>query len=466
VIIKSDRKHFAYIHQTSSKMKKYLFILILIAGIITAQSCSKINGENSNTNSESSIPELLSINTNVGLETEREALLTAYDKAILTLKTNPQNLKAYLTLAQVFITEARLSGNTGYYNVAAVKMIDHVLEQKSTDKDINFEALTLKAGVLLSMHQFKDALDVANAAYKISEHNAQILGALVDANVELGNYAVAVQYCDKMVQLRPDIRSYSRVSYLRQIHGDNAGAIEAMKMAVEAGLPGAESTEWARVVLGDLLLMTGDINNATICYETALGLRKNYPYAEAGLGRLEKTKKNYAEAIKHTENAINTLTDVAFVNQLAEIYALKGDNEKAEEIYEDVVDLLEKGEKEQNKEDALVKHNGSRELASAYSHTNELGKALKNAQEDLALRPLNNDANELIAWIYYLDGDYTNAKMHADKMLSTNTKNPTTLYKAGLIYTKSGDTEKGKMLIAEAKEINVSISESLFLSSK
>ncbi len=452
--------------QTPSKMKKYLFILILIAGIITVQSCSRINGENSSLNSENAIPELLTINSNVGLETEREDLLTAYDKAILTLKTNPQNLKAYLILAQVFITEARLSGNTGYYNNAATKMLNHVLEQKSTDSDINFEALTLKAGVLLSMHQFKDALNVATEAYKISEHNAQLLGVFVDAHVELGNYNEAVKYCDKMIQLRPDIRSYSRVSYLRQIHGDNAGAIEAMKMAVEAGLPGAESTEWARIVLGDLLLMTGDLTNAELCYETALGLRKNYPYAEAGLGRLEKAKKNYAEAIKHTENAINALTDVAFVNQLAEIYALKGDSEKAEEIYNDVVDLLEKGEKEQNKEDAAIKHNGDRELATAYMYTKELGKAIKHAKEDLESRPTNNDANELAAWIYYMQKDFSNAKMHADKMLSTNTKNPTTLYKAGLIYTNSGESEKGKTLIAEAKEINGSIEESLLISSK
>lgn len=109
------------------------------------------------------------------------------------------------------------------------------------------------------MHQFEDALTAANAAYAISNHNAQLLGALVDANVELGNYAKAVEYCDMMMQLRPDIRSYSRVSYLRQIYGDNAGAIDAMKMAVESGLPGAESTEWARVILGDLLLMNGDL---------------------------------------------------------------------------------------------------------------------------------------------------------------------------------------------------------------
>ncbi|MBK7442666.1 MAG: hypothetical protein IPI65_14400 [Bacteroidetes bacterium] len=52
------------------------------------------------------------------------------------------------------------------------------------------------------MHQFEDALTAANAAYAISNHNAQLLGALVDANVELGNYAKAVEYCDMMMQLR------------------------------------------------------------------------------------------------------------------------------------------------------------------------------------------------------------------------------------------------------------------------
>jgi tetratricopeptide (TPR) repeat protein len=195
-------------------------------------------------------------------------------------------------------------------------MLDKVLTDENKNDEIVFQALTLKSGVLLSMHQFTDALATANTAYAISTHNAQLLGALVDAHVELGNYTEAVKYCDMMMQLRPDIRSYSRVSYLRQIHGDNAGAIEAMKMAVESGLPGAESTEWARVVLGDLLIMTGDLKNAEICYTTADGLRNNYAYAKAGLGRLAKAKGDYKNPQLTTLNrAIAIMSDVAFVNQ-------------------------------------------------------------------------------------------------------------------------------------------------------
>jgi hypothetical protein len=54
---------------------------------------------------------------------------------------------------------------------------------------------------------------------------------LVDGNVEMGNYATAIEEADKMISIRPDIRSYSRASYLREIHGDYPGAIDAMKLA-------------------------------------------------------------------------------------------------------------------------------------------------------------------------------------------------------------------------------------------
>ena len=89
-----------------------------------------------------------------------------------------------------------------------------------------------------------------------------------------------------MISIRPDIRSYSRVSYLREIHGDYPGAIEAMKLAVDAGLPGDEATEWARVHLGHLYEITGDLKNAEMHYLIALQKRPGYAYAIAGQGSI------------------------------------------------------------------------------------------------------------------------------------------------------------------------------------
>ena len=310
----------------------------------------------------------------------------------------------------------------------------------------------------MNQHQFKDALAVAQQAIAMNPYNSGVYGALVDANEEMGNYQEAVKDCDKMLQIRPDLRSYSRASYLRQIFGDNRGAIDAMIMAVQAGLPGLEATEWCRVNLGDLYLNTGNIDSASIVFRTSLVYRPDYPAATMGMARVARAMKAYDSSLSCTKRAITIQSEVAYVSFLGDIYELKGDNAKAAEVRKDVINLLEEAEKDQPK-DALIKHNVSREMATAYLNNNDLDKAMQYAATDLAMRPDNIDANELIAWIYYLKGDMANAKLHADKMLATNTKNANTLYKAGIIYTHAGDAAKGTAMMQQAKAISPYIDE-------
>ncbi|XZF14724.1 tetratricopeptide repeat protein [Chitinophagaceae bacterium MMS25-I14] len=414
--------------------------------LVLAASCSRTgsNEKDTITINGVAIPKLLPRKTAVGPENEKATIDSAYSKAIAALQANPEDDKQYINIASAFITEGRVTGNGSYYGNAAVSMLNRVIDN-TPNTDVKFQALSLKSAVLLNMHQFKDALATAQEGVAMNAYNAGIYGAMVDAHVELGDYDAAVKDCDQMLGIRPDLRSYSRASYLRQIHGDNAGAIAAMKMAVEAGVPGTESAEWARVTLGDLYLNTGKADSAQYEYKSSLVYRPGYPYAEMGLARLEKTKKNYDEAIVHTKNAIHTMSEVAFVAMLGDLYELKGDKEQAAKVRGDVVKLLEDGEKEQPK-DAPVKHNAHRELANAYLAAGNLDKALQQANEDLAMRPENIDANELVAWIQYQKGDYANARIHADKMLRMNTKNATSLYKASLIYAAAGETTKANDL--------------------
>jgi Tfp pilus assembly protein PilF len=146
------------------------------------------------------------------------------------------------------------------------------------------------------------------------------------------------------------------------------------------------------------------------------------------------------------------MREVAFVACLGDLYELKGDSVKAKEVRNDVVGLLEEGQKNQDKE--AVKHNANREMAIAYLNVHNMDKALRYANTDLAMRPDNIDANELVAWIYYLKGDYTNAKVYADKMLKTNVKNTVTLYKAAVIYTAAGDKAKGDEMMQACAAIS------------
>ena len=95
-----------------------------------------------------------------------------------------------------------------------------------------------------------------------------------------------------------------------------------------------------------------------------------------------------------------------------------------------------------------------------------LDKALQYAKTDINMRPENIDANELIAWIYYLKGDYANAKIHTGKMLATKTQNANSLYKAGAIYAAAGNTVQGATLMQAAQVINPNIDPLIVLHSK
>lgn len=449
-------------------MKKLFFILFIVASsvaTVTLPSCQSATAEQTTKiNDEVSVPALLKRNKNMGNESEQKSISEAYDKCIEALKQNPDDLKQFIKLAGVYIAEGRITGNGAYYSSAAMKMSDRVIADNPANADLVFQALSIKSAVLLNLHQFKEALEVAKKAEKISQMNAAIYGAMVDANVELGNYAQAVQDCDRMVSIRPDLRSYSRISYLRQIHGDNRGAIQAMQMAVEAGGAGDENTEWARVTLGDLYLNIGNLDSAEFQYRYSMGYRNDYPYAQIGLAKVEKARKNYDSAIALTKSAINTMSESSFVAQLADLYELKGDNAKAKEIRKDVIDLLNEGEEENEK--AGVKHNGNRELASAYLAASEYDKALGFAKIDLAMRPDNIDANELASWICYKKGDFAAAKGYADKALRMNTKSPATLYKMGLVYTQAGDAAKGNALQQEAQAMAPFMDKKLVLAAK
>lgn len=361
----------------------------------------------------------------------------------------PTDLKSRLQLATIFMSEARITGDA-YYNQATIKVLDGILALDPR----NFEATTYKASVAMSLHQFAEAIALATKAKEINPSNAYVYGVLVDANVESGRYDEAVKMSDKMQQLKPSLEAYSRASYLREINGDNQGAIDAMTLAAKAGLPGSESAAWTTVILGDLYLATGKLPEAEAAYKNTLAARPNFPNAEIGLAKLAKAKKQYSEAIKHVENAIRITSEASYVAMLGDLYALNGDVAKATEIKNDVIALLEKAESEQSSSEILMKHNANRELAMAYFAVKDYKKALVFAQNDYKLRPENIDANELMAWILFSQGNATAALPFAQKMLATHTQNAEKLYKASLIYTKTGDIAKGELLLTAAKNVN------------
>lgn len=325
--------------------------------------------------------------------------------------------EARLTLAQLFIKEARVTGEHGHYYPAALKSLDQILINTELLKDLKFRALTTKAGVQLSLHEFTDALTTAELAYELNDRNAQIHGVLVDAHVELGNYEEAVKFADKMISIKPDLRSYSRVSYLREIHGDNAGALEAMKLAVDAGYPGLEETAWAALTLGEMYLEESKIDQAFSIFEDILKSRSDYPFAIAALGEVYMAKNNLRAAEAKFNEAIAVIPEIGFYLSLAKIYKGQNRTTELEQIKPEIWEMLE--------DDVVNGHNMNLEYASIYTELfPDYDKALEYAMTEYEKRPKNIDVNRALAKIYLKQNDTEKAKLHYELAGTTGSEHP------------------------------------------
>ncbi|GAB4489518.1 MAG: hypothetical protein OHK0019_07170 [Saprospiraceae bacterium] len=373
-----------------------------------------------------SIPTLLQRHEAIRNGKEWDDVQNFYGAQRQAIIADPNALEPRLKLAELYIQEARVTGEHPHYYPAALQMLEEVLARipqedisklKIAQKDLLFRALAAKAGVHLSLHDFSNALATANQAVAINPHNAQIYGALVDAHVELGNYAKAVEMADKMVSIRPDLRSYSRVSYLREIHGDIPGAIEALDMAIKAGLPGQEATAWARLTLGHIHQTYGGWKKAKLQYQMILAERPDYPFAIAALAEVEMHKKNYSEAEVLLKKASGIIPEVGFYESLAKIYKETGRTAEYEALLPQILQMMQ--------EDMDKGHNMSLELAAFYSELQpDYDKALQYASSEYEKRPLNIDVNRLLAKIYLLKKDREKAKEHLTKASVTRSKHP------------------------------------------
>lgn len=372
------------------------------------------------------VPKLLDRNEAIRNGKEWDDVQNYYSAQRKAIATNPDALEPRLKLAELFIQEARVTGEHPHYYPSALTMLEEVLARIPQDniaalpadrKDFLFRALASKASVQLSLHDFSNALETASKAVAINPHNAQIYGALADANVELGMYTKAVEMADKMVSIRPDLRSYSRVSYLREIHGDVSGAMEALDIAVKAGFPGQESTAWARLTLGNLHKTYGDWSNAGLQYRMILAERADYPFAIAALAEVEMHQKNYAEAEKLLKKACGIIPEVSFYEKLAELYQQTGRQSEFDALVPEILNMMQ--------EDMDKGHNMSLELAAFYTDlAPDYAKALHYCLAEYQKRPDNIDVNRRLALIYCAQKDFTRAKEHYVKAGVTHSKHP------------------------------------------
>jgi len=399
-------------------LPQMLFIAILVLLAFNWTACNQDATTSIQTQEEvSDFPKLIQRSEKIQLGKEWDFVQNFYLEQRNALKANPNDNNAKLNLAQLFIKEARVTGEHGHYYPAALKLADEIVANETKNFDLKFRALTTKAAVELSQHDFAEAKLTGEKALKLNSKNAQVYGVLVDANVELGNYEEAVKMSDKMINIKPDIRSYSRVSYLREIHGDVKGALSAMEMAVKAGYPGYEETAWAMLTLGEMYAQYGELDKAEKVFQAILETRPDYPFAVAALGDIYFQKNDLEKAEATIAQAMSIIPEVGFYIQQAEIFKKQGRMEEYKKLETEIFEMLE--------DDVVHGHNMNLEYADVYLNLlDNPDKAQEYTTKEYELRPNNIDVNRMMAKIFAKKNDLEKMTKYTNAASITNSNHP------------------------------------------
>ena len=184
-------------------------------------------------------------------------------------------------LAAAYLQKARESGDPSFYSRA-----DGVLERALARGPADPAELTEAAALAAGRHDFRDAERLARRARSLAPDSIGAYPVLVDALVELGRYRSAERALQRMVDLKPNLPAYARVSYFRELTGDLAGAAEALELAIAAGGPVPENVAYVQTLLGSLELSRGRLAHARRAFTAALMAVPAYAPAEAGRARL------------------------------------------------------------------------------------------------------------------------------------------------------------------------------------
>jgi len=267
-----------------------------------------------------------------------------------------------------------------------------------------------------------------------------------DACVELGEYEKAIKAFQKMVDLRPQLSSYSRVSYMRELHGDVEGAIEAMKLAVSSGGPNRESTAWCQVQLGNLYFNRGDLRTAERQYQSALRNLPQYVHAKAGMAKVRAAQGKLDEALGLYEQVVSAMPMPEYVIALGDLYEAKGNHEAAKHQY-DLVRAMQE----------LYRANGvdvEMEMALFEAdHDINIGGALEQARRQILKQP-NIKASDVLAWTLYKAGRYDQAESAIEQALRLGTRDPLLFFHAGMIYYKTGHKDEARDYLGRALKLN------------
>lgn len=231
-----------------------------------------------------------SVGMAAAIDLSRELVLTPpaaespEDRAILRWQLELQrpeaNAEQWERLAWAYVAKARRTLDPGFY-----KLAERTAEVLEAAHGPSPEAALVRGHVRHNLHQFREAEAIARQLVAARGAPAE-LALLCDVLVDLGQVSEAVVVLQRLVNLKPGAEAYSRVSHLRWLKGDLAGADSALTSALRA-VHGEdrEARAWLLCRKAALQLQRGDAPGSLAMADAALAAAADYPPGLFARGR-------------------------------------------------------------------------------------------------------------------------------------------------------------------------------------
>ncbi len=360
------------------------------------------------------------------------------DREIIRLQSEVRagkNLELSLErLGWSFVTKARESFDPGYYKLAEQCAL--ALESRQPK---SLDALLLRGHVLHNLHRFKEAEPLAQEL--VTQRGLPVdFGLLSDVLMEQGKLPEAIEACQKMVDLRPDLHSYARGAHLRWLKGNVQGAAELMRLAAGAASPlDSESAAWVNIRLAGYEFQLGNLVAAEQCCAASLEFQKDYPPALLLRGRILLAQGRAAAAAEVLQRAaeLNPLPEYQWT--FAE--ALRADGRVQQAARVETL-LRQKGA-------AADPRNYSLYLAT---RGESVATGLRLAQAELSARSdvLTHDA---LAWSLAACGKTEEARERMAKALAEGTQDARLLFHAAMIARQAGNGSAAQRYASKVSDL-------------
>ncbi|MGH2746081.1 MAG: tetratricopeptide repeat protein [Thermoleophilaceae bacterium] len=348
--------------------------------------------------------------------------------------------ETYAALGSALMQRLRETGDAGLYRRADMAFAE-ALERDPSNLDATVGLGTLA----LARHDFRAGLRHGLRAQRINPSSFAPFAVLVDARIELGRYAAAERTLQQMIDFKPALASYARVSYYRELHGDLEGALDAMRLAVSSAPGPGENRSYVQTLLGNLEFERGRIAAAEDAYRMALAGFAAYAPAEAGLARVDAARGRLGSAIARLRGVVQRLPLPGYVIALGETELAAGRPVAAKASF----DLV----RAQQRLLGASGVNTDAEIAVFEADHGDSARALRLARDGYEAAPSVRSADAL-GWALTRAGRPRAGLAYARQALRLGSRDPLFRYHAGVAARAAGQVGAARGYLSSSLAAN------------